>query len=272
MRKTKFFTISIFIIIGVITILGVNFYDNQWYAIRLIDAIQKDDIAKIEQLLKSATGNVDAKRFTFDVIAKFSESNNATPLYEACIEGNLQAVKLLVDAGANVNVVEPITKGTPLSGALGNVNENRIEIANYLIDRGANVKEELFSIFWSSCLNNDGTKNIAKEKAEYELFLRMINNGAEIWNKSKDGNSILHISASVDNLLVMNYLIENYNIDINLPNDVDRTALFFCNSIDTAKYLLKHGADKNRKDNNGKSAYEYALENGNKEIAELLKD
>lgn len=179
----------------------------------------------------------------------------------------------MVNAGANVNVVEPILKNTPLSCALGTVNESRIEIANYLIDRGANVKEEIFFIFWISCINDDGTKNVAKEKAEYKLFLRMVNNGANILEKSRyyDG-SILHVSASMDNLLTVKYLVENYNIDINILDNENRTELFYYDDVDTAKYLIEHGADKNIKDNNGKSAYEYALKNKNKDIAELLKD
>ena len=35
--------------------------------------------------------------------------------------------------------------------------------------------------------------------------------------------------------------------------------------------LLKYGADKSYKDQNGKTAYDYALERGHTEAAELLK-
>jgi len=37
------------------------------------------------------------------------------------------------------------------------------------------------------------------------------------------------------------------------------------------KFLLENGADKSIKDNDGKTAYDYAVENGNTELAELLK-
>ena len=43
-------------------------------------------------------------------------------------------------------------------------------------------------------------------------------------------------------------------------------------TIDIINLLLEHGADKSIKDSNGKTAYDYAIENGNIEFAKLLKD
>ena len=40
---------------------------------------------------------------------------------------------------------------------------------------------------------------------------------------------------------------------------------------DDLVFLLENGADKTIKDNDGKTAYDYAVSNGNTELAELLK-
>lgn len=42
-------------------------------------------------------------------------------------------------------------------------------------------------------------------------------------------------------------------------------------TIDIIKLLMDNGADKSLKDNRGKTAYDYAIEEGNLELAELLK-
>lgn len=42
-------------------------------------------------------------------------------------------------------------------------------------------------------------------------------------------------------------------------------------AIDIVELLLESGADKNLRDNSGKTAYDYALQNGNLELAELLR-
>lgn len=42
--------------------------------------------------------------------------------------------------------------------------------------------------------------------------------------------------------------------------------------FEIVEYLIKKGASVNVRDSNGKTAYDYALEMGNKDIVELLKD
>lgn len=73
MEKTKLSTIIIFIIIGLISISGVTSYNNQWYTTRLITAIKSNDITRVEQLLKSPTGNVNARKFKFNIVARISD-------------------------------------------------------------------------------------------------------------------------------------------------------------------------------------------------------
>jgi len=251
--------------------MGFNYYNNQYYAQKLIVAIENNDAESVSKLLGSSTGNINSKVFLLDFFAKLGESNNYTPLQKACIKGNFKIVEMLVDAGANVNVVEPISKSTPLSYALSSVKEERILIANLLIDRGADVKKEVANIFWSSNLNNDRTMNTIKEKEEFNLFVKMVEKGADLSILYKDGNVILHIVASQDNLLVIKYLIEVANVNVNIRNNSNRTPIMFCNNVDSASYLLEQGADKTIKDKDGKTAYDYAVEHGFSELAELLK-
>jgi len=272
MKWRKILLISLLVItMGVITYMVSNYYNNQFYAQKLIVAIDNNDVEGVSNLLESTTGNLNSKIFLLDIFAKLGESNNYTPLHEACIKGNFKIVKMLVDAGANVNVVEPITKSTPLSSALSNIKEERIRIANLLIERGANVKTETFSIFWSSDLNDDGSINSSKEKDEFDLFVKMVEKGADPSILNREGSSILHIAVSQGNLLVIKYLIETANINVNIRNNSNRTPIMFCRNVDIASYLLEQGADKTIQDSVGKTAYDYAVENGLLNLAELLR-
>jgi FOG: Ankyrin repeat len=272
MKELKLILIGFLVILlGVIFYMGFKYYNNQYYAQKLVAAIEKDDSNAVSKLLKSSMGNINSKIFASNLFAKLGESNNYTPLQMACKKGNLQIVKMLVDAGADLEVVEPITKSTPLGNALCNKNANRFELANYLIDKGANAKEAINGIFWVKCLNSDGSIDEELEQSEYQLLLKVVDQGVDIEKSWENGKSILHASASADNFLAVKYLVEEKKMDTDLIDYNNRTPLFFCNRLDIAQCLLMNGADKTRKDNKNMTAYDYALVKGNLELPKLLK-
>jgi ankyrin repeat protein len=258
-------------LIGTIIVFGLYYYNNQYFTQRLVSAIAENNQNKVENLLKSKFGNVNSKLFMSDSFAKITDSNNPTPFYEACFIGNYEIVKMLINAGAKINTNEPIMKGTPLGVALSNINENRIAIANLLIDNGADVSDGISYVFRSTNLNKNGSKNIIKEKEEFDLFIKMVNKGASLSIVYKEGNGILHISAMMDNLQVVKYLVQSQKKDVNMIDNSGRTPIFYCQDVDTARFLLENGSDKTLKDKHGKTAYDYAIADGKVELAKLLK-
>lgn len=84
----------------------------------------------------------------------------------------------------------------------------------------------------------------------------------------------MHYTVHCNSKLISENLINNYQLSIDKINENGQTPLMMGaknNAMDTVKLLLEHGADKSIKDNNGKTAYDLAVENGNMDIAELLK-
>lgn len=83
--------------------------------------------------------NGDIKRLIsqgFDV--KTKDSNKKTALHIAVEHSNLEAVKILLDADANVNAKDKYNR-TPLLMIDENIEENTTEIVRLLIQKGANV-------------------------------------------------------------------------------------------------------------------------------------
>lgn len=59
-----------------------------------------------------------------------------TPQHEACLVGNLEALKALLEKGAAVNAKEPMNGGTPLQVAAFN---GHFELVKLLVSKGADV-------------------------------------------------------------------------------------------------------------------------------------
>ena len=267
--KRKIFIIFI-IFIAVITIRNIfSFWNNVLYANRLVVAIREDDINKVKKMLSEHGRNINSKVIRSDSFAKFAESNNPTPLFEACSSGNFEIIKLLVEAGADVNFIEPTRKWTPIGAALSYRNVDRIKIANYLMDNGADVTDEIASILVGY---RNGSKETLKEQEEYDLFIRMINTGANLSPELGAGDNLLRLAAKTDNLLIVKYLVEEKNMDVNINTYYGLTPLMECYHIDIVKYLLEKGANKDAKNDIGETAYDRAVKFGKgEEIINILK-
>ncbi|QVK19401.1 ankyrin repeat domain-containing protein [Mycoplasmatota bacterium] len=132
MKKIISIIILIVIIIGGFYLL-FSYSSNQLNAQNLISAIEENDIDKFEKLLKKR-GDIDAKP---NVVCL--DCTNYPPLHMACKLGNFEAVKLLVENGADVNNVNATNNTSPLIAALRTHNSNGIEVAKYLINKGADI-------------------------------------------------------------------------------------------------------------------------------------
>ena len=192
------------------------------------------------------------------------------PLVVACQYGNYQAVCDLLANGADPNYT---FRGgfTAIEGAYQSCNENRMEIAKKLIEYGADVTkyetgpEAVFEeSYW---LRKDRDNSIVIENI---LFL--LDNGASL--SDEWGFTHLHQAAWSDSADLAKKLIETYHTDPNARTKRGTTPLMMAaknNCIEAAVVLLDAGADVSIQDNDGKNAYDYAIEKGYTELAELLK-
>lgn len=130
-----------------------------------------------------------------------------TPLHWACCNGNKEAVRLLVEHGANTNSTNSTSYlvATPLMSLLSvQINEDSIEILKLLIEYGADINKSN-SIYSSPLLRFvlDGhCSECGPIGKEYEIaFLqKLLDSGANIGILDEDGNNALHLACKRGNI------------------------------------------------------------------------
>ena len=159
----------------------------------------------------------------------------------ACVNGNLEMVKLFIENGANINSKGLLGDETALIVA---ANAGKKDIVKYLIENGADVNSKC-SVY-----------------------------------KYTDGYTALMFASIRGYYEIVEILLDN-RADINATTDLGRTALMelllgFMNGLpenglyETVKILVDRGTDIKIKDEDGKTALDYAKEKELKDIEELL--
>jgi ankyrin repeat protein len=136
-----------------------------------------------------------------------------TDLHSAVFNNNLGLVQQHIDAGSDVNMLEPSRESTPLISAafLG-----RTEIAKLLIENGADLNYQ--NIEGSTALHTA----IVFDKTEIANLL--IDAGCDLNIKNNSGSTPLHTAAFFCRKSVLQSLIDN-NADKTIPNNDGLTAL-----------------------------------------------
>lgn len=200
---------------------------------------------------------------------------NPTPLISACKEGNQDIVVLLLEHGADVNMRDNCTDETPLLAALQGTKQNRFSLAFFLIENGADI--HMIQQGVNSALQE--TLVVSEKDSEetitegFLLFQYLMENNVDTaiqlpWE------STLTYAAHYGNYNVVRFLLENNHFSVDELDPRGNTALIVAaqhNRLDIAKFLLDFGASKSFTDSTGKTAYDYAMEKGYAEIAELLR-
>lgn len=222
-------------------------------------------------------GNSSTAPLFFDKIATILQIDGPKiPLIEACYYRNVQAVHVLLENGANPNVfIEG--RWSPLEAAImnGSIDEKSLEIVQLLIEFGADVDAHASDTSVTEIIAQRMVFGNTSPQQEQILKI-LVNNGASIACDS--GATILQPLVRGGNLNLAEWLLEQREIDINEKGYAGGTALMRVAALspdETRKtsvvWLLDHGADIHLKDDYGKSAYDYAVENGHTDILELLK-
>ena len=257
------------------------------YSRDLIAAIEANDMEKLQTLVDEG-GDLDISPSSI-----LSDNPEYPPLCLAARKGNYEAVKILVDAGADVNIVycEYAYNYTPLSLVFlyGVYDYERIEIARYLIENGADVSHQtrfgdtVLSRFVLIAYDDEHEKS-------FEFFQYLLGKGATV--EEGPYGHIAFGACRDESVEFLGYLLEEYKIDVNMRSiTTDQSTLLMQTTLyagepKACEFLLNHGADKTLKDSDGKTAYdmaveayEFAVESGNNErmesfqrIIELLED
>ncbi len=116
-----------------------------------------------------------------------------------------------------------------------------LEILDFLIKSGLNVKDEKFDLIISICNTT---------KAKPEVLNRLIERGANLDVKDKDGNTPLHLACRSGNIKLAKVLIEN-KVNLTSENKEGHTPLYLAAQnadLSCAKFLIERllEADSNR--------------------------
>jgi ankyrin repeat protein len=174
-------------------------------------------------------GSPEAVKLLLDKGANVNAKDNEGwhPLQHAAKRGNLEIVKLLLEKGADVNA----TNGGGGTALVSAAYRGYTDIAKLLVERGANVNTK----------ENDQTTPLmwAARAGQTNSVVLLLNNGADINATNWSGDTIL-MTAVGDG------------------------------KIDVVRLLLAKGANVNVENFLGRSALDEAKQNGNTAIVQLL--
>ena len=276
MKKTliviSIFLIALFLISS--TLFTLSLLKNVYDANKLVKAIQTENIPEVELLLKRNSKCVNTYPTLVPGWAQMRYQYY--PLTVACTTGNLEIVILLVEAGANVNENK---WHTPLSILYVEKPNNWYEISTYLISKGASLDYSVKSDFSDGVLadivtcrlgeyHEYGEADLNQIEAAFYYALEHCDHSQVEWER------VMQNSVVYDRVGITEYLLKNGYCDVNSAILGTMTPLMFAARDSTAEVvelLLAYGADKTATDKDGKTAYDYAIEQGYTDLAKLIK-
>lgn len=187
-----------------------------------------------------------------------------TPFIYAINNGQMETVQLFIDlmeedfSKKNLQIHCTI-------GLLWAIKNNQLEIAELLLNKGAQVKDENYG----SPITLAITSNLESKK---EFIKLLMNYEADINTIEKGGSTAIIEACSKGNIEIVKFLIKN-GAKINQKDKNGKTALFYATILGYKKiveHLIKSGANINYIDKTGKTPLLYAAEIGQKEIFDLL--
>lgn len=194
--------------------------------------------------------------------------NGLTPLENACLNGNVEITKILVEHGAKVDGLE--VKGKPLYNAAKSGN---VDVVEYLIKKGASVN----SIpKYSDGSGGESALMAAAYSGQFEVVKLLIENGADInyQNENADNGTALIWATSGGSRHIVEYLIQN-GAKVDYKSEKGETALMRAASqgqLDCVKVLIKYKADASIKDKEGHTALDLAKAGKYKGVVDYLEN
>lgn len=201
------------------------------------------------------------------------------PLVEACYYRNVQAVKRLLDNGADPNFFIP-DRMTALEAALWNgpagpIDEKSLEITKILVDAGYDI--DLYASSKPVILTLAESMIHSRSSIREDILLYLLT--CKGMSGAFEYPEILFHMIRGGHTHMVTELVKEYGFDINYQDKNGVTPLILAVSysdksatVDMIRQLLELGADPTLEDRYGKSATEYATKNNNGEILDILEN
>lgn len=214
----------------------------------LVAAVRTQNVNAVARLIANDAQAVSAR-----------DANGSTLLHHAIGYGSLDTVKLLLDAGADVNAANR-RRSTPLHWALHDEAKVRL-----LLSRGAAINtkqvEGRTPLYIAASMGNAAS-----------LVTLLLENGANPSLATANGMTPLMAASVRGDVAVIKQLVNN-GVDVNIRNGAGETALMFGatnGSPEVVGFLLDHGADATIKSKRSETALGNAGTSGNEETVRML--
>eukprot|EP00833_Pecoramyces_ruminatium_P011921 jgi/Orpsp1_1/1185953/evm.model.c7180000096210.1 len=205
----------------------INSYSERIYdeneELPLEYAIRENSVDMVEFLIKDCGAEVN-------VIFE----SGYTPLILAISKGNIEIVKILINHGADINMMK--NSDSPLNLAIA---RNMEDIVHYLVEKGANIYKSSYSM--TPLMN-------AVYYCNNKIAFYLIEKGADINKSFIYHTSPLLFAIKSCNKKFVKYLIEKYNVDVNSSFPIMKAIEL--NNKTIVKYLVEAGADISKAYNN----------------------
>ena len=244
----------------------------------IIEAIREGkDVEYVEELIEKSWNLNALNTFSF---MKYIDVPVYPPIIKACEESNYEVVEILIENGASVNYVRGAI-ASPITIVISHLRNVDYPLLKLLLENGADPNEPVngyYPIIKVCSLyaeNYEGQDRQVEEEKLLDAIKLLIEYGAEVKVVEYGANAI-HKLAFYNNITCMEFIVENYEFDLNFQNVRGETALMLAGAniqggSECIEFLLKQGARKDIVSDDGKTAYDYAIEAGNYNCAELLK-
>ncbi|XP_031345955.1 ankyrin-1-like isoform X2 [Photinus pyralis] len=159
-----------------------------------------------------------------------------TGLHVAASVGDLSLARSSLAEGLSVNCEIKYYRYTPLYFAIKN---NRLEMVNFLIARGADLKHKVQKGFMPL--------SYACQEGHLDIVNTLIAHGADLNTKSDDLYTPLHLAAGGGHLDTINVLVKNGS-DVNAASRARTRPLHHAvqsGNLEVIKTLISHGSDIN---------------------------
>lgn len=185
----------------------------------------------------------------------------AQPLIAAAQSDDLEGLQALLTRD-NVNLRDENIGSTALEHAVRHGNREMVQL---LLSAGADVN--------SRNQSKETVLMMLGDESTAEIVWDLIHAGAKVDLKDEDGDTALIEAAMEKNLPVLMALI-HAGARVDARNKQGQTALMLAasnNQIANVRALVRAGSDMNARDNDGKTTLDYAIEEGNEKIINMLQ-
>lgn len=257
-------------------LLQVDMYSVESKARALVTAVGRGYREVVEVLLENGTDpNRSSSAINNDQYYDISSQNTWLGLEVAARVGHVEILKLLLNAGANVNAKD----GIALRQAVEHENGEIVELVlnsgadanamdgialRCMVTRGNEKIVELLLNYGANASANDGTALRQATKHGHEKIVELLLNAGA--NANADDGILFRLATRSGNQTIVGLLL-NAARDPHVQGPYALTAAAFYGNIEVVRHLVDAGVDVNAEDG---SALRAAARGGNEEIVEQL--